>query len=232
MSNSQTLSERDDSTILFEGIHENTMRKILHAAKTAVRRASLVAVRVREQLNVTDKGSKMDHSPVTVGDYACQVVVMETLRTLLYSSSSSSNTTTSSTNTHGEPISSSSSLTSPLLSTFRMVGEEDAESLKDVSPSIHQRILDILNSSFPRSLLHHHHNSSSSSYSNINTTLSTNVVWTMDHIRDTLSLAGYNGGGSNSYWILDPIDGTKVSTHSGYDNTQHTPLEGYGYVIP
>ncbi len=154
------------------------------AARAAVRRAAVIATRVRARVLATDgegatktKIAKADTSPVTIADYAAQVAVSASLMNSLGYEGAAAGIAVS-------------------RGPFRLMGEEDASTLRGAGDALLGSVVAALNEGWPRAD-------------------AAGGVWTGDEVLSYLSRGGFEGEEPGSagagYWILDPIDGTKVS---------------------
>ncbi|MBL0927272.1 MAG: 3'(2'),5'-bisphosphate nucleotidase [Phycisphaerales bacterium] len=137
-----------------------------HAARVAVARACVVTRSIRSAFDDVPKVIKPDGSPVTVADYASQVVVALTLAELL-----------------------------PRGHDIRLVGEEDASHLRTLLRDGERAALDIVAREAARFF-------SGLSDEQVLDALQAGAAETPAH-------------GPQSYWTLDPIDGTKGFIRGG-----------------
>jgi 3'-phosphoadenosine 5'-phosphosulfate (PAPS) 3'-phosphatase len=160
------------------------MAAMVGAARAAVRRAAVIATRVRARVLATDgegatktKIAKADTSPVTIADYAAQVAVSASLMNSLGYGGAAAGIAVS-------------------RGPFRLMGEEDASTLRGAGDALLGSVVAALNEGWPRAD-------------------AAGGVWTGDEVLSYLSRGGFEGEEPGSagagYWILDPIDGTKVS---------------------
>jgi 3'(2'), 5'-bisphosphate nucleotidase len=161
------------------------MSAMVGAARAAVRRAAVIATRVRARVLATDgeegatktKIAKADTSPVTIADYAAQVAVSASLMNSLGYEGAAAGIAVS-------------------RGPFRLMGEEDASTLRGAGDGLLGSVVAALNEGWPRAD-------------------AAGGVWTGDEVLSYLSRGGFEGEEPGSagagYWILDPIDGTKVS---------------------
>lgn len=187
------------------------MSRLLSASRIACIRAAKAAVRVQAKLVDSGAVSKKDASPVTIADYAAQVIVSVTLQSILgYGTDGVMRGDSTTTPEDSNGAHSRSSLRAG--SIFRMVGEEDATTLQKEGSTLIPEILAALDDAWPRSEVHWGTESDSSTpttSSSSSGSSASSAGWTAAEVITALSSGGYAGGGTEPYWVLDPIDGTK-----------------------
>lgn len=134
------------------------MAAYLVAAKRAVRKAAQLSVRVQRELTASDKVTKSDASPVTIGDFGCQAIV--------------------------------SSVLAADIGSFRLMGEEDAETLRSSGETLLQHVLAAVQGTEAET--------------------GGSRVWTAEDVIGAVGAGTHDGSPEDgNYWVLDPIDGTK-----------------------
>lgn len=163
----------------------------LAAAVRAVRLACRLSSAVQARLGDADTLTKSDHSPVTVGDFGVQALVVLALKHALATPAPTA-----------DPASAPREAASAAAPAFRLVAEEEASDLRE-NPSLLSRVVDEVNAVW--------HNPVTGAAWTDDDILGAVDSGNYDPVADTL--AADSGADADArfprYWVLDPIDGTK-----------------------
>lgn len=186
------------------------MAHLRAAARTAVRRAVALARSVQAALGSADALAKADASPVTVGDLGVQAVVALSLRTALRASGD------------GRAVG--------------LLAEEDAATFRRGGAALVARVVAAVNAAYPkpearRDAAAAAGGDAAAVGAALAQLLGGGDSWTEDDVADAIAAgelgahaASQSGGGS--YFVLDPIDGTK-----GYVRGAAEPGAGHQYCV-
>jgi HAL2 family 3'(2'),5'-bisphosphate nucleotidase len=185
------------------------MAHLRAAACAAVRRAAALARGVQAAFGAADALAKADASPVTVGDLGVQAVVALSLRTAL---------------SGGRAVC--------------LLAEEDAATFRRGGAALVARVVAAVNAAYPKPEARRDAAAAAGGGDAAAVgaaraqLLGGGDSWTEDDVADAIAAgelgahAAAQGGGGGSYFVLDPIDGTK-----GYVRGAAEPGAGHQYCV-
>jgi 3'-phosphoadenosine 5'-phosphosulfate (PAPS) 3'-phosphatase len=91
----------------------------------------------------------------------------------------------------------------PLDSPFLMMGEEDEATFRGAGPEVMARVAQLVEVTIPKAAF--------LASAEVATDSSAQATWSVEDVAAAISMGGYAGykAGSSSFWVLDPVDGTK-----------------------
>ena len=92
----------------------------------------------------------------------------------------------------------------PLDLPFLMMGEEDEATFRGAGPEVMARVAELVQATIPKA--------SFLASADVAADSSSQATWSIEDVAAAISMGGYPGykeGSSPSFWVLDPVDGTK-----------------------